>query len=419
MSIAGRLLKRLRSGFLALTISAGVLGLAGLLVAASSRPAFAQTYKVSSSVQYELIDTWDVDKLNTILTTDFPRFAGIKADYSPAKNAVRLYRVTYRSVVPEQNNRPVQASGLVAIPDLERGTYPLVSYQHGTVYGKEQAPSQPDNSPETQLMLAQFAAQGYIVIGADYFGMGQSPEPEGYLVKGSHQQATVDMLFAARSVLQDLGLEANGLFLAGWSQGGYVTTALLERLEQIGVPVTAAATASAPIDLAVAMMGPLNFPRKIDASWIGITFILSAFSFENYYSIPGLAASVIQPQHYDAAKAVYQRDHYDPADIPTGLKELIRPEMSEPSYFQASAFGRLIAQAEAYRRVIQVPMRNYYGETDEAIPAGLARLAMVYQQSLGKGNDTVEAISTGNTDHRGTYAVAVPQWKAWFDGFGG
>src|SRR5690606_32336445 len=81
--------------------------------------------------------------------------------------------------------------------------------------------------------------------------------------------------------------------------------------------------------------------------------------------------------------------------------------MFEPRYFQASAFGKLVAQSEAYRRVIQVPMRNYYGETDEAIPAGLARLAMVYQQSLGKGNDTVEAISMGNTDHRGTYAMAV------------
>ena len=48
----------------------------------------------------------------------------------------------------------------------------MISYQHGTVYGKQEVPSFPDQSPETQLMIAQFAGQGYIVIGADYFGMG-------------------------------------------------------------------------------------------------------------------------------------------------------------------------------------------------------------------------------------------------------
>ena len=73
------------------------------------------------------------------------------------------------------------------------------------------------------------------------------------------------------------------LFLAGWSQGGFVTMAFLEKLEAAGVPVTAAATASAPVDVFVAMNGFLNFPRKIDADWITTIFILSAFSFESYY----------------------------------------------------------------------------------------------------------------------------------------
>ena len=33
----------------------------------------------------------------------------------------------------------------------------------------------------------------------------------------------------------------------------------------------------------------------------------------------------------------------------------------------------------------------------------------------GLGNDRVEAMSTGATSHRGTFAKAVPQWKSWFD----
>lgn len=368
-----------------------------------------------AGVSYELFDTWSVDKLNEILTKDFPEFARIDVAYTPAKHAVRLYRVNYDSVVPEQGNRPIRTSGLIAIPDIAGATLPLVSYQHGTVYRKEEVPSTPEHSPETQLMIAQFAAQGYIVIGADYFGMGTSSEPEGYMVKAGHQQATVDMLFEAGPIIRELGFDTGKLFLAGWSQGGFVTTALLEKLEEIGVPVEAAVTASAPIDLAAEMNSILYFPRDIDASWIGTTFILSSFAFENYYNIPGLAASVIKPEHYEVARAAYMREPFNVADIPMKLDDLVRPEYFEPNFFRHSAYGRLMETTESYRRVINVPMRNYYGEVDEAISVGVARLAMVYQQSLGSGNDKVEAISTGDTDHRGTYAKAVPEWKIWFD----
>lgn len=56
-----------------------------------------------------------------------------------------------------------------------------------------------------------------------------------------------------------------------------------------------------------------------------------------------------------------------------------------------------------------------YGESDEAIPVGIGKLAMTYQQAIGNGNPNVTAISTGPTSHRGTYAVAAPEWKKWFD----
>lgn len=394
-----------------------------LALSASVAPAFltdAYAQQTTQSamlggIEFELFDTWSVDKLNAILEQDFPAFAGIDVTYTPAQNAVRLYRVSYNSVIPEQGNWPIRTSGLIAIPDVAATTLPIVSYQHGTVYRKEEVPSTPENSPETQLMIAQFAAQGYIVIGADYFGMGTSSEPEGYMVKASHQQATVDMLFTARPIIKQLGFDTDELFLAGWSQGGFVTTAMLEKLEEIGVSVNAAATASAPIDLAAEISGLLYFPREIDAAWMGTTFILSSFAFENYYSVPGLAASVIKPEHYDVARAAYMREPFDIAEIPTTLEALLRPEYFEPNFFKSSPYGKLMADTQAYRRVISVPMRNYYGEADEAIPVGVARMAMTYQQSLGAGNDTVEAISTGETNHRGTYAKAVPEWKTWFD----
>jgi len=371
------------------------------------------SFQVQSGVQYEFLERWDVDRLNQILRVDTPKFAGIDTSYSPARNAVKLYRITYPSVIPERGNAPTVATGLIAIPDTADTAFPMVSYQHGTVYAKQEVPSFPEQSPETQLMIAQFAGQGYVLIGSDYFGMGLSGEPEGYMVKASHQQACYDMLMASRAVLAHLQRKASVLLLAGWSQGGFVTMAFLEKLENAKVPVKAAATASAPVDVFVALNGFLNFPRKNDASWVTTLFILSSFAFENYYAVPGLARSLINDEYYDISRKAYDRQPINAADMPTDLHKLIRKEYFDPQFFAASAYGRLVAAAQAYRWVIQTPVRNYFGQSDEVISDGLGQLAMSYQRALG--NQNVEAIPTGDTTHRGTFARAVPQWKTWFD----
>ncbi|MGX5735350.1 alpha/beta hydrolase family protein [Bosea thiooxidans] len=374
----------------------------------------AGSIAVASGVTYEFLARWDVDKLNRILTTDTPAFAGIPVSYTPARNAVKLYRVRYTSVIPERGNKPTVATGLVAVPDTGETSFPMISYQHGTVYGKQQVPSFADQSPETQLMLAQFAGQGHVLIGADYFGLGESSEPEGYMVKASHQQATYDMLMAARAVLADLKITAPKLFLAGWSQGGFVTLAMLEKLESAKVPVTAVATASAPVDVFVTLNGFLNFPRKIDADWVPTLFILSAFSFESYYGVPGLARSVLTEEYYELSRKAYERLPFDASQVPTQLSKIVRPEYFDAQFFANSAYGRLVAATQAYRWVVKTPVRTFYGQTDEAIRTELGQLPMTYQKALG--NDRVEAISTGDTSHRGTFAKAVPQWKSWFDG---
>lgn len=405
-------------------VAGGALGLTlgALAQAGGARQAMAQQQpaadpaaprRLGGGIAYRAIGRWDVARLDRILTVDTPAFAGIPVTYTPARNAVALYRVTYPSVAPERGNRPVVLSGLLAVPETAVAALPLVSYQHGTVYLKEEVPSFPEKSPETQLMIAQFAGQGYALVGADYIGMGESAEPQGYMVKASHQQATADLLPAAEAVLADLGRRSAGLCIAGWSQGGYVTMAMLERLERIGVPVRAAATASAPADLWLGLSAPLLFPRPNDAAWLTTIYLLAAFSYEAYYGVPGLARSVIRPEAYEVARRAYNQEPFDPAQVPTALKALINDAYFDAGFFADSAFGRLLVANEAYRWAIRTPVRNYYGQADEAVRPGLARLPMEYHRALG--GDRVEAVRTGGDTHRGTFARAVPQWKAWFD----
>ena len=403
----------LRSGLLAAFIAAVVM------VGASPGVVRAETaapIAVPSGVSYELIDRWDVDKLNQILTVDAPAFSSVDVPYTPAVNAVRLYRITYPSVVPEKGNKPIMASGLLAVPETDATRFPMVSYQHGTVYLKTEVPSFPDQSGETKLMIAQFAGQGDVLIGADYVGMGISTAPAGYGVKASLQQASFDMLLAARSVLTQMGISTDKLFIGGWSEGGFVTMAFLERLEGAGVKVDGAATASGPADIYSLLSGFLNFPRENDATRVNILYVLSVFSFEDYYGVPGLARSVIAEDYYDAAKRGYERTSIEGDEVSTDLTKLIRPEYFDPQFFANSAYGRLALETQAYRWIIKSPVHNYYGEADEVVSVGLGQLVESFQKGIGGGNSMVEAISTGATDHRGTFANAVAQWKTWFDG---
>ena len=340
--------------------------------------------QVNANVRYELLGRWDVDRLNQILQNDTPKFSGVPIRYTPARNAVLLYRITYPSLIPEFGNKPTVASGLLAIPDVADKSFPMVSYQHGTVYGRQEVPSFPDESPETQLMIAQLAGQGYLLIGADYFGMGTSTEPEGYMVKGSHQQATYDLLVASRIVLHQIGISSDKLFLSGWSQGGFVTMAFLEKLESVALKVQGTATASAPLDIFALMEGFFIYPRKIDAPWINSVILLSAFSFENYYRVPGLAKSLIATEYYEVSKKFYDREPINSSDVPADLHKFIKPEYFDSQYFANSAFGKLVANAQAYRWLIKSPVRNYYGESDEAITPGVGRMAFNYAGNGGR-----------------------------------
>jgi hypothetical protein len=258
--------------------------------------------QVAAGVQYEFIGRYDIDRLNQILTKDTPAFTHVPVTYTPARNAVKMYRVTYPSVIPERGNRPTMASGLIAIPETAEKSMPMVSYQHGTVMEKQTVPSFPEQSPETQLMIAQFAGQGYVVIGADYFGMGTSTEKDGYMVIASHQQACMDMYRASLAVLAKQGIAVKEFFLTGWSQGGVVSMCFLETLEKNSIPVTAASTACAQCDGFVMLSGFLNHPRPINAPWVSGMFILTAFSYEEYYGVPGLARALFTDEQYELAR---------------------------------------------------------------------------------------------------------------------
>ena len=374
-------------------------------------------HSAPSGVHYQLIETYSVDRLNQILTTELKAFSDYPVSYPPARYRVRLYRVTYSSVIPEQYNRPTIASGLFAVPETGKDTMPVVSYQHGTVFSRTEVPSHPDESMETRLMLAQFAGQGYALLAADYFGKGESPEKDSYLVKLSAQQACLDMLLAAQAVSAELKIHWGPLFLSGWSQGGWATMVFLNKLESVGLSVRAAATASAPEDLFAIINRWIHAHQDTDATFLPALLALQLNAYEEYYGLPGLARSLIKTQYQSAARNLYLNQitwEQASSQLPKQLSELLDEDCIAASSIGNTRYWEIVQNNQAYRWRSKTPLRSYYGDADEVIPPYIATLPVGYQKIIG-GAETVSVEVTGKANHRGTFVYAVADEKKWFD----
>lgn len=408
----------------------GLMLLLATLPAAAATPGRGSPVAVTSGVTYELIGTYDTRRIDAILGAELATFLSSSTEaavnfngkFVAAKYPVKLYRVTYRSVVPELGNRPTVASGLVAIPQngvAGAQRLPMVSYQHGTVFDKSQVPSNPEASSETRIVIARFAAQGYVVVGADYFGRGESDLPDSYLVKRSTQQATVDMLQAARDVLGAQDIAPGALFLSGWSQGGWATMAFLQKLEEVGIKVTAAAVASAPVDIYIVINRWLNNHQAVDAVYLPGVMTLQLLAQEYYLQQSGLGEAAIRPEYLQAARDLYANrisfEVFLARTRPT-LQDVILPEFRATGAIGRSPYWEAARAAEAYRWKSVTPLRTYYGGSDEVTPLYVARLPEATQAILG-GAGTQAVYAGDRADHRAIFIHGIVDQKTWFDSF--
>ena len=188
--------------------------------------------------------------------------AGERAPAAQPVYAVDNHRLTYRTF--DGSGRPITASGLVSIPVKAPGSRsPVLGYQHGTLFRNAQAPSNNAVAAEPAVVMA---ALGYIVVAADYVGYGESAgAPHPYLMAAPSAAAVLDLLTAARTWQRERGIADNGqLFLAGYSEGGYVTLAAHRAMQAGNSPHLRSLVAS------VAGAGPYHLDITMDALLRGV-----------------------------------------------------------------------------------------------------------------------------------------------------
>lgn len=378
-------------------------------------------------ISYELIGTLStsaIDSIRTKTLTTFLSSANIKADqyvnrFSLPKFAVKLYRIKYFSIIPELGNKSTIATGLIAIPETSLTELPMISYQHGTVFYKVMVPSVYDFSDETKFMVQQFASQGYILIAADYFGLGNtSTEANSYFVRYSTEQACLDLYKASQKVLEAQNVKMSKFFVSGWSQGAYNTMLFLRRLEKENIPVKAAFTAAAPLDPQLFVTRGLFNPRPFDAVYTVPALCNVMFSIEKYNKLD-VTKKYIKSEYYSKAKNFYEfkLDYLQfMAEVPKQLDSVFTTDFYQDAKSVNTPFWQILASSEAYRWLSPTPLRAYYGLQDEAVPEYISTLAVDYMKILGKANG--QTFNAGaNADHRNTFIESIVDAKTWIDSY--
>jgi hypothetical protein len=381
---------------------------------------------VSDAVSYQLIGSYDTAKMKSILDGELDQFLYgalmTSAEFKPGFNkplyGMKLYRIRYKSVVPEWKNKPTIASGLLAIPEAVTDSFPIISYQHGTVFEKTSVPSVPDSSMETRLMLAQYGSQGYIVIGADYFGLGLSEEPNSFFAKESNKQAMLDMLQASKLVLNHLKISQGPLFIHGWSQGGFNTMAFMHKLEELKIPVAGCVTAAAPCDMSGFINRGMINVQPSDASFLPSAGCNFYFVKEKYDGLKDLAKQAINPKYYESAKDFYEfKISFTEFVTKTNnakVDELYNEEFRHSGYLANSPFWKLLDAMQVYKWRPLTPTLNFYGQADEVVPWELSIIAPLFQKGLGAKN--VREVNAGvKADHRSTYIYSLIHAKPFYD----
>lgn len=143
---------------------------------------------------------------------------------------VNVFKLTYKT--KNVDGTEITASGAILFPD--GGTnIPLLSYQHGTLTNKDDAPSN-FTGQEVTLLAPILASTGYALSLPDYIGYGASSVyPHPYEHAKTLGSASFDMLMAAKEFFEykDIILSEK-LFISGYSEGGGATMALHQYIEE-------------------------------------------------------------------------------------------------------------------------------------------------------------------------------------------
>ncbi|WP_165831578.1 alpha/beta hydrolase family protein [Legionella qingyii] len=227
-------------------------------------------------VNYNYLGTFSKEMAQVALKKMHPLDA-LEANYD-----VTLYKINYKTPAPD--GHITTASGLVAVPHIN-DTLGIVSYQHGTRFNHEDAPSKMKEGDA--IYPALFSSHGgYLTVMPDYLGFGDNELPlHPYVQYETLASSSMNMLLAAKQLAKIIKIDLNDqLYIGGYSEGGFSSLVLFELLttQYPDIPVTAVALGSAPYDWNETMQFIMRNPGPRATAYLAY-FFYSLQTYKNYW----------------------------------------------------------------------------------------------------------------------------------------
>lgn len=292
--------------------------------------------------------------------------AGTRAPNVTPRYEVQSWRINYRTL--DGAGQLVEASGLVSVPQKPaNASSPLLSYQHGTTWRDAEAPSNHAVAAEPAIVMA---STGYIVIAPDYVGYGASKgKPHPYLLAAPSAAAVLDLLSASKTWRSAQNLPDNGqLFMAGYSEGGYVTMAAHRALQAGSDPhktqLVAVVTGAGPYHVSATLDELLRRVRDENPL---LAAVLS----------PGLLKNLSSSLRQQVRDLLLEEVQDDDDDVK------IQPNFID--YYLADDQAALDQHSNVHDWKPEIGVKLYHGRDDQTVPYLSASSTVKAMQARGAG----------------------------------
>lgn len=335
-------------------------------------------------------------------------------EFNTLRFDIAVYKIKYRT--PYASGE-IEVSGLLSIPVNASAALPLLSIQHPTMLLKAEAPSvrQEIAAPDF------FAGMGYITMQSDYIGYGESSSYfHPYYDKAYSASCVLDVIEAVLDFLKQKEIQTNGkLFLAGYSEGGYVTLAAqraLEKNRSLPLELIAVAAGAGGYDL-FGMLSDFTTGSGSHVQPSYIVFLIMAYertylwnkSLEYYFSkeYAALIPELMDGTHDSA---------YINSKLTGNLALLFNPDF----YRNLTGTGEMELKKALFVNSLSdwkplAPLRLYHGTNDEIIP--FRNSEMTYSNFLEHQAGHVEFISLAAPSHAAGIQPMLASVVPWFKSF--
>jgi hypothetical protein len=335
----------------------------------------------------------------------------------PISNDVDIYEIIYRAPWIDSSTW-INCSGIVYVPKTKGKNPPTVMFGHGTQISKARDITDEDAQQGICLFLA---ADGYLALYPDYYGMGKGDGQHLYQHAWSEGMSFVYMLYAMEEFKKAQNIQTNGqLFLTGYSQGGHASFAAQKFIEALHDP-RFKVTATSPMSGAYDMTGEQAkymfqvYPRPFYLPYLILSYQTAYHIFPNkdIYTI-------FRPPYDSLLKGFFGavRDKtYDDLDkiMPKIPSDVVIPDMvtqfkNDPNF----PFLERLKENNLTDWKPEAPVQLCYCKGDREVNYKNSEVVYDHMTKAGK-KDIKLNNQSDHLDHNTCAAFAVLSMKAFFD----